>query len=84
MWPDVTRSRPDIYETEARLVERPLKHLYTELRNNGGRIPVETLDDAVGEYPSHCADGLLWPEEYSRGNIKAGEDYVVLRNYLYQ
>lgn len=78
---DVGITDPD--ETEAKLVERPRKHLFTELRNNGGRIPIETLDDAVGEYPEQYVDGLLWREEYDRGNIKTGEDYVVLRNDPY-
>ncbi len=73
----------DPEETEAKLVERPRKHLYTELRNNGGRIPVETLDDEIGDYPAEFVDGLLWREEYSRGNIKTGEGYVILRNDPY-
>lgn len=78
---DIGITDPD--ETEAKLVERPRKHLYTELRNNGGRIPVETLDNEIGEYPEEYVDGLLWREEYSRGNITTGEDYVILRNDPY-
>ncbi len=73
----------DPEETEAKLVERPRKRLYHELRSNGGRVPVERVDEETEEFPDEYVDGLLWREEFHRGCIQTTENYVVLRNDPY-
>lgn len=70
-------------ETEQKLVERPRKHLYHELREHGGRIPLERLDEKIGDVPEQFVDGLLWREEYERGTIRTTDQYIVLRDDPY-
>lgn len=77
----------DSEETVLKLYERVRKHTFQPLREHGQRVPEDHIRQQVreqfGDVPDDVFETLLHREEFRRGNIRRGEEYVTLLNDPY-
>lgn len=73
-------------ETENKLVERSRKRTIVPLRKHGHRVPVEHLNDELGDIPDHIADvdpkshDRLFRPATRKGILRVRDGYVELLN----
>lgn len=76
-------------ETRVKLHDRARKYVWHPLRQHGGMVPLEYIDDEVEDLPrdvitveSNPTHGVLAMEAW-RGNLRVGDEYVEMLNDPY-